>query len=132
MTEPRTIIACARCGGFNVTCDAVARWDNVTQQWEMSSMFDNTDCDDCSGECRTVERTYTPTVYIYRADAEGNHDDTGTHWAVYLRRDFAGVDGGEDWFDIDDDSDVVFADRDAAGDYATRLADDYACAIDEY
>lgn len=41
---------CARCGSHNVTHDALVRWDEDAQQWEMSSLLDSGDCDDCGND----------------------------------------------------------------------------------
>lgn len=49
-----TKMHCAHCGSENVSCDAAARWCEQTGAWEISGLFDNTDCDDCSGECRVI------------------------------------------------------------------------------
>jgi hypothetical protein len=57
MATKLTRIHCTTCGSTDVSCDASARWCDETSQWELSGLFDNTDCDDCGGECRTVEVT---------------------------------------------------------------------------
>ena len=38
---------CARCGSRNVTHGAIARWNEDEQDWQVSSLLDNGDCDDC-------------------------------------------------------------------------------------
>lgn len=48
-------MVCTACGTDGVTCDAVCRWCVETQEWEVSGLFDNTDCDECGGECRVKE-----------------------------------------------------------------------------
>lgn len=55
LTYPVTIY-CASCGSENVKADAYAEWNPELQMWEIVSLFDNTDCEDCGGECSTVER----------------------------------------------------------------------------
>jgi hypothetical protein len=49
-------IRCDHCGGENVTRDGAARWNKDTQRWELTTVFDNADCEDCGGETRLVER----------------------------------------------------------------------------
>jgi hypothetical protein len=49
-------IHCKYCRGTNVTRDSVSRWRVETQTWEVTTVFDNADCDDCGGESRLVER----------------------------------------------------------------------------
>lgn len=41
---------CKYCGSTDITCDALARWSAEQQQWEVSSLLDNNDCDNCGGE----------------------------------------------------------------------------------
>lgn len=55
MTAPRVSYRCSHCGSANVTTDAVTRWNDTTQVWEISCLFDNSDCDDCGGETRLEE-----------------------------------------------------------------------------
>lgn len=47
MTEPKVYVVCPHCGSPSVACDATARWDYETQDWELSSVFDDRTCDDC-------------------------------------------------------------------------------------
>jgi hypothetical protein len=49
-------VHCKHCRSEDVTRDAVARWNTETQRWELSHVFDNVDCDDCSGGASLVER----------------------------------------------------------------------------
>ena len=49
-----TKIHCDRCGGEEISCDAAARWCEESRAWEISGLFDDTDCDDCGGECGIV------------------------------------------------------------------------------
>jgi hypothetical protein len=46
---------CSSCGSDNVLSDANARWNIATQRWEMTTVFDNTDCLDCDAECSVLE-----------------------------------------------------------------------------
>lgn len=48
---------CKRCGSENVFVDATARWSVEAQQWEISGLLDNSDCDDCGRETDIVDRT---------------------------------------------------------------------------
>lgn len=41
---------CRSCGSDDVTCDATARWDEDTQNWELSGVFDSKTCGQCSYE----------------------------------------------------------------------------------
>lgn len=52
VTELQISPRCARCRGENIFCDATATWSVEKQNWELKSFYDNTDCDDCEGECR--------------------------------------------------------------------------------
>lgn len=42
---------CSRCGSADVRADAYASWSDEKQEWELVSTFDNSDCQDCGGEC---------------------------------------------------------------------------------
>lgn len=42
---------CAECGSDDVRADAYAAWSVETQQWEIVTTFDNSDCEECGGEC---------------------------------------------------------------------------------
>lgn len=53
------LICCPHCKSQGVTRDAVTRWDNTNQLWEVSGIFDNAECDDC-GEINLVERFAGP------------------------------------------------------------------------
>lgn len=41
---------CKSCGSDDVTCDATARWDEDTQNWELSGLFDSKTCGACGYE----------------------------------------------------------------------------------
>lgn len=47
-TNSRRIrIVCSRCGSDDCGRDATARWNLITQEWEISGIFDNSWCDAC-------------------------------------------------------------------------------------
>jgi hypothetical protein len=46
----RIIPTCRHCGSENVRADAYAAWSVDSQQWEIVTIFENTDCEDCGGE----------------------------------------------------------------------------------
>lgn len=48
------ICTCRTCGSSGVTRDATVRWDVETQTWQLSGIFDNSDCDVC-GETGLVD-----------------------------------------------------------------------------
>jgi hypothetical protein len=48
-------VVCSVCGSLNVTRDALARWSEPEQKWEVSGELDNTDCDDCGEERDLVD-----------------------------------------------------------------------------
>lgn len=52
---PPIKICCQNCGSEDVTRDAVVRWCVENQEWEVSNVFDNADCDNC-GETKLVEK----------------------------------------------------------------------------
>lgn len=41
---------CNNCGSDDITCDATARWDVDTQNWELSGTFDSKTCGNCGYE----------------------------------------------------------------------------------
>jgi len=52
MTDtPKVKMVCTECGSDDVRCDAYAIWSVPNQQWELLTTFDNTDCENCGGEC---------------------------------------------------------------------------------
>lgn len=52
---PQPIVpTCSNCGSPSVTRDATVRWDIKSQKWELSGIFDNSDCDIC-GQMRLDE-----------------------------------------------------------------------------
>lgn len=57
MEQSKVKKCCKYCGGENISIDATARWNVGAQQWEISALFDNSDCDDCGGETIVVDQT---------------------------------------------------------------------------
>lgn len=51
---------CSECGSVEVRADAYAEWNPEEQEWELITTFDNTDCEDCGGECSITELPYEP------------------------------------------------------------------------
>jgi hypothetical protein len=54
--HPPITIHCATCGGQNIRRDASVAWDPELQMWEIVTIYDVADCDDCGGETSLVER----------------------------------------------------------------------------
>lgn len=54
-SAPHDII-CGHCGGSDVSLDAWADWDRVSQQWSVRELFEQGYCHACGGETRLVER----------------------------------------------------------------------------
>lgn len=48
-------IICAVCGSADILKDAYAKWDTEKQEWVLQNVFDNTDCNICEGETKTIE-----------------------------------------------------------------------------
>lgn len=55
MTGSEVVITCGSCGSAGVTRDAVVRWGIEAQDWEVTNVFDNGDCDVCGGEASLEE-----------------------------------------------------------------------------
>lgn len=90
MTAPKIKFACEYCGSDNVTCDASASWNIETQQWELCSEYDNTDCQECQGECGVVPvpaDVVCISKYEEQARLRGwdSDDDPGDHDATPYR-----------------------------------------------
>lgn len=89
MIGTRTIFVCERCGGDNVTSDAVAAWNVDAQQWELLNTFDNTDCNDCGGEAHLTQLQLQPGETYNRFDRLWNADrfvvqkDRADRWFIY-------------------------------------------------
>ena len=47
---------CRHCGSENVSVDAVARWSVDAQRWEISGLFDISDCDDCGSKTDVIDK----------------------------------------------------------------------------
>lgn len=45
---------CCRCGSDDVTKDALAKWSNEDQRWELAVVLDSGNCDACGAELRYV------------------------------------------------------------------------------
>jgi len=43
-------MCCSECGSKDVLVDAWASWDEVNQEWELSSTFDQAFCEDYNSE----------------------------------------------------------------------------------
>lgn len=43
---------CKACGSEDIRSDAWASWDKHTQEWELSTTFENYYCNNCEGECQ--------------------------------------------------------------------------------
>lgn len=54
--DPSVTIHCATCDGQNIRADAYAEWNPELQMWELVTIFDSKDCEDCGGQCSTVEK----------------------------------------------------------------------------
>ena len=54
---------CSNCGSRNITHDALVRWSEEEQKWELSSMLDSGDCDDCGydGNSLVMDRALITT-----------------------------------------------------------------------
>jgi hypothetical protein len=52
MAETFKTPVCDECGSQNIWADACAKFDPVTGEWWLSSVYDYTECNDCMNECR--------------------------------------------------------------------------------
>ena len=52
---------CGTCGSENVVCDAWARWNRITQEWELDQTFDDTFCRDCDADQKVEWKRITET-----------------------------------------------------------------------
>jgi uncharacterized OB-fold protein len=43
-------MCCSECGSKDVLVEAWASWDEVNQEWELSSTFNQAYCEDCDSE----------------------------------------------------------------------------------
>ena len=41
---------CSTCGSRDVRADAYTAWSDEKQEWEIVTVFENTDCEDCGGK----------------------------------------------------------------------------------
>ena len=53
---PAVTIHCAACGSQNVRRDASAEWNAELQMWEIVTVFDAADCEDCGTETSLIEK----------------------------------------------------------------------------
>lgn len=53
---------CRTCGSENVACDAWAKWNRTTQQWELDQTFDDAECRNCDGSCKIEWKQITETA----------------------------------------------------------------------
>lgn len=60
--ETKIIYVCAVCGSDDVTTDALARWSVDAQDWILSALLQNTDCEACGGQTRLIERPVCETA----------------------------------------------------------------------
>lgn len=76
-------MVCSCCGSDDVTRDACARWNVDNQQWEMVTVYDNTDCQKCEGETRLEEREIEPD-YIEGLTAYQFIRDRDEEWCKWI------------------------------------------------
>lgn len=55
-TSPAITIHCPYCGGQIILADACARWNVETQEWDLTTVYDDKTCEDCDTEVSAVER----------------------------------------------------------------------------
>lgn len=55
MSAPITV-HCSTCSGQNVKRDAHAEWNPELQQWDLSTVYDEWDCDDCGHSVSVYEQ----------------------------------------------------------------------------
>jgi predicted nucleic-acid-binding Zn-ribbon protein len=55
---------CIECGSHNVVKDAFAEWDDDTQKWVLSHIYDAVSCLSCGYESKSgeVERRIIPAI----------------------------------------------------------------------
>jgi hypothetical protein len=58
IVKSRVKKVCALCGSEDISREAVVRWSVAAQDWEVTCIFDDVDCDECgeTGE-KEVELT---------------------------------------------------------------------------
>ena len=47
---------CNICGSNEVTADGIAVWDVLKQEWVLSSLLGNEDCNECCGETTIINK----------------------------------------------------------------------------
>jgi len=70
--EPKVKYVCSVCGSDDVRKDAYAEWDVEEQEWVLSSVYDDTVCNDCEESQRLVE------VKLEDDDASDDEGSTGS------------------------------------------------------
>jgi len=68
-TTPRVGVRCPECGSRDVMCDAWAKWNLKTQDWELAITFPLYKCDECGEESKDF------TNFSVELDADGNIKD---------------------------------------------------------
>jgi len=78
MTKPATKIEiyCEECGSVNITRDACASWDVLTQQWEFVDVYDYMSCADCGSECIEEREYHKRTAHPLHGLWDGNSAET--------------------------------------------------------
>jgi hypothetical protein len=57
---PKIKMVCPYCGGDDVGRDATVRWNIEKQDWELSGIFDDGFCDDCSTDVKSFNEVEVP------------------------------------------------------------------------
>lgn len=71
-TTKRVTYQCPECGSANVGADATATWNDETQDWEVSGVYDCTSCWDCGYEAKNgFDPVSLVDGYTIRKDADG-------------------------------------------------------------
>lgn len=52
-TNPKTRPTCTQCGGHDICWDAIADWNEETQQFELVTEYDAATCRDCDNEMKS-------------------------------------------------------------------------------
>lgn len=83
----RRVPVCQNCGAEDVIAVANARWNVVTQAWEMYELVDEYGCGVCSTETNGVDwneadTDLSPDELAARYGGAGHPEHTFNHWAV--------------------------------------------------
>ena len=57
-------MVCAHCGSTDLRRNSDLIWNIIEQKWEIMDVFDNTDCEDCGGECSVKQVNLTEEEYV--------------------------------------------------------------------